>query len=377
MKMLDDKKSGFGRSVVPAFILFFAVALACQISCSKKEDKTTIVKRIPVEVFKAKYKEFDLIETLTGEIRPLLEVNVYPKIPGYIIKNILVDTGKYVKKGAVIAEIETDTIVAKLEEAMAGLDSAKVQLEIAEKDYQRLFKLYEERAVPKQKLDHQESGYKLAQANVKSIEAKIKQLEILHKNHKVYAPIGGYISMKYVDQGALTSPAKPIVRISKMDTVKIVVGVPEKAYPALRKGTRAVIRLDAYPNKQIRGKVALISPTLDPATRTANVEIYIDNKKGIVRPGMFAHVELSLGRKKVLIVPEMALLKVTGTANYSLFVVNDGAAELRNVTLGLIHGEYSEIKSGIKRGDVVVQTGQKQLKDGNLVNIVNSSAEGA
>ena len=159
------------------------MAFSCTITCNKDERKTSVTRRVPVEVFQAKHKDIDLIERLTGEIRPLLEVNVYPKIPGYIIKDIFVDTGKYVKKGSTIAEIETDTILAQLEEVRAGLEQAKVQLEISEKDYNRLTKLYEQNAIPKQKLDHQESQYKLSKAQLKSLEAKIRQLEILYKNH--------------------------------------------------------------------------------------------------------------------------------------------------------------------------------------------------
>ncbi|MDY6934217.1 MAG: efflux RND transporter periplasmic adaptor subunit [Spirochaetota bacterium] len=362
---------------VKGIIIFTIVLMTLlqQLTCSS-EEKGSITQAIPVEVYKAKYKQIDMIERLTGEIRPFLEVSVYPKIPGYIIKDIFVDTGKYVKMGSVIAEMETDTVLAQLEEARAGLEQTITQRDIAEKDYNRLQKLYEQNAVPKQKLDHIESQYKLAKAQVKSIEAKIKQLEILHKNHKVYASIDGYVSMKYVDKGALSNPRQPIVRISKTDMVKIIVGVPEKSYPSLKKGTTAIIMLDAYPNKRFQGRVAVISPTLDPSTRTGNVEIHIDNKNGLVRPGMFANVELFLERRSLLMVPEMALMKAPGTADYTLFVVNEGVSELRSVAVGLTYKEYREIRGGLKRDELIVQTGQHQLKDKMLVKVVNSSDGG-
>jgi len=353
-------------------ILLLSALFLFQITCTKKEKKTTIEKKIPVEVFKAKFKTFNLTEQLTGEIRPLLEVNVYPKIPGKIIKNIFVATGKKVNTGEVIAEIETDTILAQYDEAKAGLDAAKAQLEIAKKDLDRLSNLYEHNAIPKQKLDHQESGFKLAKANVQSLKAKVKQLNILFKNHKIHAPISGFISMKFVDKGALTNPMQPIVKISKINIVKIIVAIPEKIYPLIKKGTKAIAKLDAYPEKIFTGKIAIISPVLDPRSRTGSVEININNNKGLVLPGMFANVELLLKKAKLLIIPEMALLRVPGTVNYFLFVVNNGIAERRNVTIGKSFSEFIEIKSGLSMGDKVVQIGQHQLKENTLVLITNS-----
>ena len=335
-------------------------------------------EKIPVEVESSRVKEIPWVLELTGDIQPALKVDVYPKVPGKIIQTLLVDRGDYVKRGDLIATLEDHTIRAQIEEAEAALESAKAnlrqieaELEVIEKDRIRLENLYREKAVAKQKLDHifarykaTVQGKKLARAQIKRAEAALKQLRILYRDHRIHAPISGYISRRYVDPGAMSSTNRPIVQISNESKLKIVTSVTEKDFPHIHRGMRAEIRVDAFPGRVFKGRVSLISPTIDPSSRTGEIEIHIPNPEFTLRSGMFAHIRLYLGKRKTLVIPKDALNRVPGTGSYYVYVVEDGRAYLKNVDTGIHLAHLVEITQGLKDGELVVVKGQNRLKDG-------------
>ena len=163
----------------------------------------------------------------------------------------------------------------------------------------------------------------------------------------------------------MTDTKTPIVRITDDSLVKVVVAINEKELPYIRLNQTAYIRLNAYPEKEFEGKLTVINPRLDPATRTASIEIYVHNPQSLLKVGMFAHVRLILGKKKVLAIPRDALEKLPGTGSYYVFIVDEGGkARIRNVKIGMSEANLVEIKEGLKEGDLVVIQGQNRLKDG-------------
>lgn len=379
-KVKSKSQKDLGWIIAIIFILAFLTFSIYNYLRSRAVERPNVIhkEKIPVEVEPSRVEDIPWILDLTGDIRPILEVDVSPKVPGKIIQKLLVDKGDYVKRGDLIATLEDYTIKAQIAEAEAALESAKANLrkieadlEVIEKDRIRLENLYREKAVARQKLDHIVAQYKatvqakrLALAQIKRAEATLRQLQILYRNHRIHAPISGYISRRYVDPGSMSSTNQPVVRISNESKLKIVTSVTEKEYPHIHKGMKAEIRVDSYPGKVFTGAVSLISPTIDPSSRSGEIEIHIPNPKFTLRSGMFAHIRLFLGKRRALIIPKDALNRVPGTGSYYVYVVEDGRAHLKNVETGIHLAQLVEITQGLKSGELVVIKGQNRLKDG-------------
>ena len=362
-------------AVAVLIVIGFFVFNYFHVSTSKVE-KTEKAERIPVQVVRAQVMELQRLLEQTGDIRPVVEVDVYAKAPGRIIESLNVEKGNFVKKGALLATLEDSTIKAQIEEAKAVLEVAQTNLEVIEKDCLRMENLYRENALAEQKLDHINAERKSARAQIKRAEAVLNQLMVLYRDHGIYAPISGHISARYVDRGALSSVMQPIVRISSEEGVKVVTSVTESDFPLVKKGMEVEAVVDAFPAKVFTGTVSVINPTLDPATRSGQIEIRIPNRELNLRSGMFAHVKLYLGRKRSLVVERDSLNRLAGTGNYYLYVVEKGKAVLKNVKTGLFQGNYVEITDGLMEGEQVVVRGQEKLKDGIDVLVQHQAREG-
>lgn len=339
-----------------------------------REEKVTVV---PVEVTKSRLMNLKWTLEEVGNIKPELEVNVYPKVSGKIIRKLPVERGDYVKRGKLLAVLENNTIKAQVEEAEALLESAKIQRDLLEKDCVRYEKLHREKALAKQRLDHIRAEYESAKKNVKRLKASLEQLKILYGNHRIYAPISGYISARYVDEGAMSSVQKPIVHISCEKEERIVTTVTEKEFPHIKKGMNVEITVDAFPDRIFRGTISIINPTIDPVTRTGEIEIHISNKELVLRSGMFAHIKIDMGGKRVLAIPRDTLCKIPGTGSYFVYVVQTTApthhsAVLKNIKVGMMEENYAEVIEGLKENDLVVIKGQSRLKDGTMVKIIRN-----
>jgi len=377
MEKKNGKKTGLTIAIV--LIVFFAGFTGLNYFRAKqaKQEGVDTVLKVPVEISRSNVRQLDWTLELTGNIRPYLMVDVYPKVPGKIIENILVERGETVKQGDVIAMLENDTVRAQLEEASAALSSAKAALNqveaklvALEKDCIRLENLFNEKAISRQDLDHIDAEYKalqaqknLAQANVQQAEAVEKRLKILFSEHTICAPESGYIGARYMDKGAMSSPTQAIVRISDESRLKIIGQISERDFPHVKEGMNADLFVDAYPDKKFSSTISIVSPNLDPATRTADIEIHIGNTEGILRSGMFARVNLYLGQKKAIAIPREALIRLPGTGNFYVFVVENDIAIQKNIAVGQKHGHLVEITSGIQEGDAVVVKRPKEKQE--------------
>ncbi len=354
-----------------------------------KGSQSYVTKPVPVETARAHYAELEDVLELTGDIRPLQEVYVSPKVPGKIIEKIFVETGDIVKKGELLASLEKDTIMAQIQQAKAQLASTRAKLNEVEanlalvtKDRKRLENLFQKKAIPQQKLDEVNAKYnamlatkRLVESQIATAKASLHLLEILLKDHNIYAPVSGYISARYLDAGNMSDTKKPIVRITMEDSVKILTTVTEKFYPFIKKGMLAEVHVDAYPNEVFKGVVSIVNPTLSPATRTAEIEIRVKNKDSMLRAGMFAHIRLMLGKKKALVIPTDALNRLPGTGSYFVYCAVDGKAVLKNVKVGEIQGKEAEIIEGLTENDIVIFKGQNRVRDGSPIRIVNAGSK--
>lgn len=182
----------------------------------------------------------------------------------------------------------------------------------------------------------------------------------------VESPLTGIVGRVYVDIGSNVTVTTPIALIADVEKVEIDLSIPESYLPKIGAGQKAVIEVDSCPGKEFIGKVTRISPIVDLQTRTAPIEITIDNEERRLQSGMFAKVNLIIEEHKNY--PVILKEAIIGRMDpLYVYVIEDGKASLRKVTLGVRKGAYIEVLEGLREGESVVIMGQQKLRDGAQV----------
>ena len=277
-------------------------------------------------------------------------------------------------------EEDIQAMEAQVAQAEAGLKLAYVQVDTKtwEKD----------RALAQSQVEAAHATLKAVEAlaSAKSWEAEIIAAETTMEQAKVAlslaqerlsdatitAPISGILSMRYLDLGGFASPTAPIFEIVDMDTVKATVSVIEADLSKLDPENQdAWLEVDALP-QAVTGKISLISPVLDQTSRSAKVEIAIDNAALLLKPGMFAKVRIPVEiHQNAILLPRSAIIEDSVRKIQTVFVVVDGRSKRRQIAMGLADGNRVEITSGLSESEQVIIAGQHTLKDGDEVTVMN------
>jgi RND family efflux transporter MFP subunit len=341
---------------------------------------------VKVAVERTRLGDIKNVVWVTGEVQPLVSVEIVPKVAGRLERmrrpdNTLIEEGVTVEKDEVVAVIEHTQLEAAqrsaeaaLKAAQAAYETAKVNLADAQREKDRWTKLRQQGSGTEQQLDMVETAYARARTQAKQAEAQIAQAEAMLEQARVSledatieSPISGVVSRKYVDEGAFVGPSSPLFRVIDISEVEITGGAADKHYPKLEAGkTAADVEVDAYPGETFSGFVTRLRPELDKVTRTVAVTIKVANKELKFKPGMYARIRLVLDeRKSVVLVSDDALINSQG--QQQVFVVNDGVVHKRPVKIGLEESVNNEVIDGLKPGDVVVVRGQELLREGMKV----------
>ncbi len=406
-------------------IVFLAVAIYQVWGFTQKRSKTQRAARLetPVQVTPVASKGLTYSIKITGDIAPLSQVDLFPKVTGYL-ERIDAHIGDVVKQGQVIAQIDRTDFVQKMREIEAKVVQAKAQLteletgtraeelrqaeeavrqaqsrfENTKLQHERVEALHKREVISKKEHDTTDMEYAVAEAQLASSQQQLKLLRegarrevrevsqgklremeaILEQertrlqNTRIVAPFRGEISRKYVDAGALVSPSTPLVTLVHTETLKIVANVLEKDIPLLKTGMKAKIQVESYPGRVFEGKIEKINSSLDLSTRTLQAEIYIPNASRSLKPGMFSNVELVLLEKpQALIIPKEAVIEAGNER--SVFVVEGKKAVRRLVTLGYEQDRSVEVLEGLNESDQVVIKGQQLIKDGSAIRVIEGS----
>lgn len=178
----------------------------------------------------------------------------------------------------------------------------------------------------------------------------------------VLSPIAGVVGRIYVDKGGSVLPQTAVALVVNMDTVRIDLDIPEKYLPKISIGQEAQITSDAYPGQKFIGKVTKVSPVLDLATRSAPIEITIDNAGHLLKSGMFSKVSLAIDQR--LNVPVILKEAIIGKEpDTYVYTVENNKAKTRKISLGIHEGPLYEVAQGLKEGEMVVIMGQQRLYD--------------
>jgi len=340
----------------PIFKTMTIAAAALMIAgCGSNADKKTeqpaapVAEELPtVAVTKVFAKKVPQEATYTSTVQAYVKNNIVPQTAGRITK-VNVEVGDKVKKGQVLAEIDK-----------VQLQQAQLQLHNAEVELSRLKALYEAGGLSKSDLDAVELQYNVAKT----------QVDNLIENTTLLSPIDGVITARNYDAGDMYSMSAPIFTVEQIKPVKLLVAVSESDYSKVKKGDRVTIKAEAFPDLTFDGRVERIYPTVDPSTRTFNVEVVVPNNYSTLRPGMFVRVTVNFGTNNSVVIPDVAVVKQQGSGERFVYILNsDGTVSYQKVELGRRMGTEYEVLSGLNDGATVVTGGQIRLKDGIKVSV--------
>lgn len=326
---------------------------------------------------------------IIGNARAITIVSVAPKVGGRLELFELPDgrsiqEGARVKEGEILSIIERDELQNAVEQADAGLavaqarlNAALVALQDAEREKDRMISLFERGAATEQQYDRAVNAYERTQAEIRLAEAQVVQAqrsleaaEIKLGHATVKAPVSGVISRKMVERGDMVGTGSPMVIIEQDDEIKIIGSTSERNLGQIEVGeTRAIVKFDARPEVEFQGVVQRIGATIDPVSRTVEVEVRMPNPAHRVKPGMFARVSLVLEeRNNVPVISERAIVR-DGDESF-VYVVNDESIKVRPVSLGLRSEGINEIIEGVQPGELVVVRRDRHFEGGEKVEVI-------
>ena len=423
-----------------AFFISLAFLISLLTSCQNEQSEPAHEEATLVDVVSVRVGNISREIRFTGSIEASTEVKLFPKITAKIeaVNVELGDPVKQDDLVALLESEEMRAQVAQAEAALQSIRAkwaqmevgarseeiaqvedlvakAKAKLKDAENNYKRLKGLFNRGVIAKREFESAELAYTVAKsdfnsareqlgmlmegatkedrqalwAQVRQAEAALDLARIRLSYTRITSPIDGTISQRFIDPGNLSIPTQPLVTIVQMDSVKVIVYFPENQIRFMVPGTEAQLMVAAYPDLFFHGRIDKVSPTLDPTTRLFSAEIKVLNEKRLLRPGMFTTVMLSVDpHVNALLVPKEAVLYTeeyeenpesshgeVRQINY-LFVVKDGTAHRRNVSLGHESGRVIEVREGVEEGEHVVIRGLHQLNDGDRITVVNREEVG-
>jgi HlyD family secretion protein len=334
---------------------------------------------LTVEVGKASRATIQSEITVVGNLIGQATVSVAPRAAGRV-ESVSVRLGDRVARGQRLAKIEDFEIQEQVKQAEAAqqvseatIRQREADLKLAQTNAERSRSLFERQLLPKQTLDDNEARYQsaiaaldLARAQSSQSKARLDELRINLANTNIVSPVNGYVSKRVVDPGAFVSQNAPVVDVVDISTVRLVANVVEKDLKELQAGNATRVSVDAFPGETFSGRIARVSPVLDPATRTAPIEIEIPNGSSRLKPGMYARVSVTTStRKEALVVPATSVVDLGGRRG--VFTPLNDTAVFRALEVGTEQGAIVEVLGGLSEGDTVITTGSSALRDGDRI----------
>ena len=335
---------------------------------------------------------------LPGNIQAIVEAPIFARSEGYLQKR-LVDIGDRVDAGQLLAVVEAPEVDKQVQQAEATVSRSEAtlaqtraaqeqsytQLKLAEVTAQRWNTLYAKGVVSRQEADEKQAAYEArradneaARANVAAAvnavagsHADLQRLADLKGFQQIRAPFTGIITARNTDIGALirsgASDGRELFRLARIDTVRIMINVPQANIPAISVGQAATVSVQERPGREFSGRLVRTANALDPATRTLLAEIHVQNPSYVLLPGMYAQVRLADAQSAPAILVPGDTLVVRSDGPQVAVVREDGGIHYQKVVLGRDFGAQSEIISGLKGGESLVINPGDDIQEGAMV----------
>jgi RND family efflux transporter MFP subunit len=328
--------------------------------------------------------------SLPGTLRPWQEVSIFARSTGYL-KKWYVDISQPVKKGQLMAEIESPEVDQQLLQARAALlqmNAAQVKaqsdVQITQTTYNRYVALKGTSGVTEQDIDQKAADLSAAQANLEAAkanvtagQANVQRLVELQLYQKVTAPFDGVVTGRAYDTGALinadptSADIKPMYKIAENDVLRVFVNVPQSSSLTIKRGMDVSVVARERPGRTFVGKVMGTTNYLDPNNRSLLTEIKVPNEDGALLPGMFVDAKFKLIRDNPpLVIPAPAL--IVNAQGTQVAVVQENTIHFRKVQIGEDYGNTLEITGGLQGDEQIISTPGEKIVEGANVSIVNA-----
>ena len=319
---------------------------------------------------------------LPGTVEALHEASVYAQTAGYV-KRWTVDMGAHVKSGQTMAQISTPEVDQQLEAARATLARAQATLLLNRTNLVRWKDLVRDSAVSKLELDEHQAAFDDANAAVMADEADVRRLSALQQFSYIVAPFSGVVTSRSLDVGQYVSPAgagpattgigRGLYTLAQIDTVRLLVNVPQSVSSAIVVGQHAAVSVAERPGRTFTGTVSRTSEALDPASRTLLVEVRILNTDGALVPGLYADVHFQVDRSAAPLLVTANALVTRSDGPQVVEVRSDSTAHFAPIRLGRDYGSEVELTDGVTEGATVVVNPSDDVIEGARLRVVNYS----
>ncbi|MFT3704410.1 MAG: efflux RND transporter periplasmic adaptor subunit [Agriterribacter sp.] len=355
--------------ILYGLLLFF-------VSCSNRQtpvDMTNQQKNNPesrYEIGKVEERPLSSYVKLPGQLKPFEEVNIYAKANGFV-KAVLVDRGSVVKKNQVLLTLEAPEIESQLMAATSKFTQAQENAVASKEKYRRLKEAAkEEGAVAPLDIDNALSKMKADEAVVMSEKSNVSSMNNIKAYLTVTAPFNGTITQRNISSGALVGPGSKVndqalLVLQQLQKLRLEVFIPEAYVDKVDLKSTVNFIFNAMPGQQHTATISRSANALS-SMRSEALEIDIDNKQQILKPGMYAEVKIPLlSDVSSLLVPNNAIVR--STEKHYIIAVKNGLACLVDIKEGLTTDNYTEVFGDIKKGDEILLHATDEIKQNTAI----------
>jgi len=366
------------KALLLLFVLLIAAVLIAVLGIvprlrarTKLQQQTDALAAPSVVVEKPKMGQPSQEIVLPGNIEAYTDSGIYARTDGYL-KKWYFDIGARVRRGQLLAVIESPEVDQELAQAKADLATAEANASNAKIQATRYQGLLKDNAVSTQDTDTFTTQAASTSAQVRSALANMQRLEQLVDFEKIYAPFDGTITARNVDIGTLinSGPVKELFHLSQENVLRVYVNVPQIYSPECVPGVAAKLTLAEFPGKSFEGKIVRTAKAIDPASRTLLVEVDVKNPTGQLYPGAYAQVHFKLANARPSLILPVSTLMFRSEGLRVGVVVNGNTAKLIPITIGRDDGNTVEVIEGLQAEDEVIQSPPDSLIDGETVRMV-------
>lgn len=358
------KKLSIRRGMVLLFLLCLAGLTAWRIYNAQQQAEV-VVQPLAVTTAEVQQVQKQHILALTGTVEGLTSAVVSSRFSGKVAQ-IAVEDGQRVSAGETLLLLDTVELANAVRIAENNVRQSEAAFATIQADYQRYVNLYARKAVTQQQLESAQTRLATGRTEVDNAYANLSNAQKQIADGRIASPVTGVVANKAVTLGQVVSAGGTLLTVEQLDQVYVVVNVEQKELAAAKLGTEAALTVDTYPGQSFNGRVAVVNPVAGNESRMFRVKVKVDNPRQLLKPGMFAQVQLSSGESRdMLAVPRAAVLVQKGVAY--VYVNQQGKAQKVRVQTGVLSGELMEIKSGVQLGMAVITDNLDKIKDGDAL----------
>ena len=354
-------------------IIILSLLISVMTGCNNKQVTKQEEKKVPVETIVVTQNNLSQDLSVTGEILPETDVQIASKVSGRVT-SVNVKTGSSVSKGQVLFTLEDTDYRNSWRNATAALKVAQVNYDQAKDHCERMKKLFSESVIAAAEMEQAEHTLAIATAQVEQAQAANDAAKENMNNVIIAAPVPGQVATVNISEGEIASPQTPQITIVNMQSAKVKMSLSEYMVDRVKVGQKVKMYVDAV-GSTIEGTVSNISPKIDSVSKTYPAEIKISNPGNKLRGGMVVKLDLPVEKiTNAMILPTDTIIEANGTKR--VFVVEDGIAKERSITAGISNDSSTQILSGLKLGEEVIEKGNRLVGDGQKVSVLKKHSTG-